>query len=321
MNRGTSTRSMVEAGFLTAINVVLILISFYVPVVYFVGLFLWPIPIALTHLRHGIKYSILSIISTGILVAFLIDPITAVSFAIVYGVLGLVMGYSIKNKKSISFTLMIMTLCVFLSTAVMVRLSSLIIGQDILNETINILQESTKMAKQMYTSLGVPEEQINAVFDKMIPSPDYIKLMLPGAMLMYSVITAVVSYLFAYKIFNRFGYKLEKIKPLSQWYVTRKFATAILAIVLISFLLVTMKVNNAMMYYFNAQLIFTMVFNINGIAAVDYYLIKRDMKGTLRFIIILFIATSPLGNLFVILGILDYVFNYRKLDSTRIILK
>ncbi|MCX7951937.1 MAG: YybS family protein [Clostridiales bacterium] len=321
MNRGTSTRSMVEAGLLTAINVVLILISFYVPVVYFVGLFLWPIPIALTHLRHGIKYSVLSIISTGVLVAFLIDPITAISFAIVYGVLGLAMGYSIKNRKSISFTFMLMTLCVFLSTAVMVRLSSLIIGQDVLKEAIDMIQESTKMAKEMYTAIGVPEEQINLVLDKMIPSPDYIKLMLPGAMLMYSVITALVSYLFAYKIFNRFGYKLEKIRPLSEWYVTRKFATAILVIVLISFILVTMNVNNAMMYYINAQMIFATVFNINGIAAVDYYLIKKQVKGALRFIIILFIATSPLGNLFVILGILDYVFNYRKLDDTRIIIK
>lgn len=321
MNRGTSTRSMVEAGLLTAINFVLILISFYVPVVYFVGLFLWPIPIALTHLRHGIKYSLLSLISTGVLVAFLIDPITAISFAVVYGVLGLAMGYSIKNKKSISFTFMLMSLCVFLSTAVMVRLSSLIIGQDVLKEAIDMIQEATKMAKEMYTSLGVPEEQINTVLNKMVPTPDVIRLLLPGAMLMYSVVTSLVSYLFAYKIFNRFGYKLEKIKPLSQWYVTRKFATAILVIVLISFILVTMNVNNAMMYYVNAQLIFSMVFNINGIAAVDYYLIKKQMKGTLRFIIILFIATSPFGNIFVILGILDYVFNYRKLDPTRIIIK
>ncbi|WDC85367.1 hypothetical protein PL321_08380 [Caloramator sp. mosi_1] len=48
MKDRTSTRSIVEAGLFTAINVVLILASIYIPFIYFVGIFLWPIPIALT---------------------------------------------------------------------------------------------------------------------------------------------------------------------------------------------------------------------------------------------------------------------------------
>ncbi|WP_035166118.1 YybS family protein [Caloramator sp. ALD01] len=318
MQNRTSTRSIVEAGLLTAINVVLILASIYVPFLYFVGIFLWPIPIALTFLRHNFKYSLLSVIATGAIVAFTVDPITAVSFAIIYGALGLVMGYCIKKQKSVITTFTFMSIVVFISTAVLIKLSNLILGQDILKSMIQMLDESVKITKEIYGGLGVPQEQIDSLLKKLIPSPDIIIMVFPVTMLLYSLMSALVSYLFAYKIFNRFGYKVEKIKPLSQWYIPVKLATAILVIVLVSFILVVTKFPNALSYYYNAQILFSFVFTINGIAAVDFYFIKREMKGFLRFLIIFFIMTSPLSNIIFIIGIMDYIFNYRKLDYKRI---
>ncbi|SHE50728.1 YybS family protein [Caloramator proteoclasticus] len=318
MQNRTSTRSIVEAGLLTAINVVLILASIYVPFLYFVGIFLWPIPIALTFLRHNFKYSLLSVIATGAIVAFTVDPITAVSFAIIYGALGLVMGYCIKKQKSVITTFTFMSIVVFISTAVLIKLSNLILGQDILKSMIQMLDESVKITKEIYGGLGVPQEQIDLLLKKLIPSPDIIIMVFPVTMLLYSLMSALVSYLFAYKIFNRFGYKVEKIKPLSQWYIPVKLATAILVIVLVSFILVVTKFPNALSYYYNAQILFSFVFTINGIAAVDFYFIKREMKGFLRFLIIFFIMTSPLSNIIFIIGIMDYIFNYRKLDYKRI---
>ncbi|MBZ4662545.1 MAG: hypothetical protein JG776_227 [Caloramator sp.] len=318
MQNRTSTRSIVEAGLLTAINVVLILASIYVPFLYFVGIFLWPIPIALTFLRHNFKYSLLSVIATGAIVAFTVDPITAVSFAIIYGALGLVMGYCIKNKKSVITTFTFMSIVVFISTAVLIKLSNLILGQDILKSMIQMLDESVKITKEIYGGLGVPQEQIDSLLKKLIPSSDIIIMVFPVTMLLYSLMSALVSYLFAYKIFNRFGYKVEKIKPLSQWYIPVKLATAILVIVLISFVLVVTNFPNALSYYYNAQILFSFVFTINGIAAVDFYFIKREMKGFLRFLIIFFVMTSPLSNIIFIIGIMDYIFNYRRLDYRRI---
>lgn len=318
MQNRTSTRSIVEAGLLTAINVVLILASIYVPFLYFVGIFLWPIPIALTFLRHNFKYSLLSVIATGAIVAFTVAPITAVSFAIIYGALGLVMGYCIKKQKSVITTFTFMSIVVFISTAVLIKLSNLILGQDILKSMIQMLDESVKITKEIYGGLGVPQEQIDSLLKKLIPSPDIIIMVFPVTTLLYSLMSALVSYLFAYKIFNRFGYKVEKIKPLSQWYIPVKLATAILVIVLVSFILVVTKFPNALSYYYNAQFLFSFVFTINGIAAVDFYFIKREMKGFLRFLIIFFIMTSPLSNIIFIIGIMDYIFNYRKLDYKRI---
>lgn len=318
MQNRTQTRSIVEAGLLTAINVVLILASIYLPFLYFIGLFLWPMPIALVHLRHGFKYSILSVIATGLIVAFTVDPVTAVTFALIYGLLGLAMGYCIKNRKSVLLTIIIMSAVVFISTAVIVKISGLILGQDIIKTITEMIDESVKMAKQMYGAIGVPQEQIDTVLNRVIPNADIIKMIFPSTMIIYSIVTSLISYLFAHKIFNRFGYNVERIKPLSEWFVSVKLATAIFVIVLISFLLVLMKVNNSAIYYFNAQILFNFVFSINGIAAVDYYFIKKNMKGTLRFLIILMIATSPLSNLLFIIGVLDYIFNYRGLDYMRI---
>jgi uncharacterized protein YybS (DUF2232 family) len=211
-----------------------------------------------------------------------------------------------------------MSIVVFISTAVLIKLSNLILGQDILKSMIQMLDESVKITKEIYGGLGVPQEQIDSLLKKLIPSSDIIIMVFPVTMLLYSLMSALVSYLFAYKIFNRFGYKVEKIKPLSQWYIPVKLATAILVIVLISFVLVVTNFPNALSYYYNAQILFSFVFTINGIAAVDFYFIKREMKGFLRFLIIFFVMTSPLSNIIFIIGIMDYIFNYRRLDYRRI---
>ncbi|WDC85368.1 YybS family protein [Caloramator sp. mosi_1] len=269
-------------------------------------------------LRHNFKYSLLSVIATGAIVAFTVDPITAVTFAIIYGALGLVMGYCIKNKKSVAITFTFMAVVVFISTAILIKLSNLILGQDLLKSMIQMIEEASKMTRKLYVGLGVPKEQIDALLSRLIPSSEVITMVFPVTVLLYSLLSALISYLFAYKIFNRFGYKVEKVKTLSQWYIPVKLATAILVIVLISYILVVTNFPNALSYYFNAQILFSFIFTINGIAAIDFYLIKREMKGFLRFLIIFFVMTSPLANIVFIIGIMDYIFNYRKLDYRRI---
>lgn len=313
MNRKTATNSIVETGLLIAINVILILFSIYIPGLYIIGLFLWSIPVSLTYLRNGIKYSILSVILTGILVSIMVEPITAITFVFIQGILGLIMGYCIKNKKSLSFTFLMMTVCVFISNAIIINLSKIIIGQDLIKYIVDTINETQKALKDTYMYFGVPEAEIDRAISMAIPKTDMFILVLPTVMLGYSLITSLISYLFAYKIFNRLGYKVEKIKPLSEWYISKRLASILFTILLISYAIYSFKVYNANVYLINAQIIFQVAYIINGIATLDYYLLfKNKFKGFTRFIIIFLIVNSPLINLFFILGAIDFVFEIRK---------
>ena len=74
------TSAMVEAGILAAIAIVMALISMYVPVAGVFVNFVWPLPIIICGMRHGLKWSLMSLTVAGIIVAIIISPLQAFSW-------------------------------------------------------------------------------------------------------------------------------------------------------------------------------------------------------------------------------------------------
>lgn len=124
MDRQNRTKALVESSILTAAAVVLILMCLYLPAFFLVGLFIWPIPITLIYIRHGFKYSLLSLVVTYIITAMTSDPVTALGLVMVYGLLGVVLGYAVNSKKTASVSLVIMSTAAFLSTMAVFKLFS-----------------------------------------------------------------------------------------------------------------------------------------------------------------------------------------------------
>lgn len=316
MREQSSTKSLVESGLLTAVTVVLILISLYVPVFYIVGIFLWPLPITFIYMRHGAKYSVVSLVAAGIITAMMYDPVSALSMSATFGVMSIVFGYCIKNKKTFSFSIAVMTAVMFISMVLVIKVFSLFMGQDLLSFMSNQMIQMQNMMKQIYSSMGVPKETQDMVL-KSLPTAEMFKLLLPVLLLLTSVIMAFFSYVAANKVFAKFGYKLNKMKPLSEWFMPIQLAIAIIGLVLAAFIMVYFKVKNADVLYINANILFQFAFLINGLGAIDFFMKKKEIGKTLRVVIIIFLLISQLGNLLYLVGIVDYAFNLRKLDTTR----
>ena len=86
------TSAMVEAGILSAIAIVMALIAMYVPVIGAFVNFVWPLPIIICGMRHGFKYSVMTLIVATIIVAIVISPIQAFFLGAIFGLLGLILG-------------------------------------------------------------------------------------------------------------------------------------------------------------------------------------------------------------------------------------
>ena len=65
------TKSMTESGLLAAITVITALIGVYVPLLGTVAILLWPLPILVLEVRHGIKWSLMSVLVAGIIMSIL----------------------------------------------------------------------------------------------------------------------------------------------------------------------------------------------------------------------------------------------------------
>ena len=74
----TSTKSVVESGILTALMIVFAMIGLSVPMLGFFGSIFVPMTIAIVGVRHGFRWSLLSVVSAIIAIAFLLGPLTAI---------------------------------------------------------------------------------------------------------------------------------------------------------------------------------------------------------------------------------------------------
>jgi uncharacterized protein YybS (DUF2232 family) len=316
MNSHNNTRAMVEAGIMTAVSVVLIFMCIYLPAFFMVGLFVWPIPITLLYIRHGKKYSILSLVATFIITALLSDPVTAFGLSMVYGILGVVLGYSVTTKKSPAISLSIMSVAALISTMAVFKIFSMIAGRDVILQGIDTLTASYKTAKSMYTAMGISKDQIDKYMATM-PTPQEMRLIIPAVFIMFSIFVAFISYISTQKILKRFKHEIPPIKPVSEWFIPSKVSFGILFIFAASFIMMAAGMSKGSSYFINANIIFRISFSLNAIALISWILKKRSIAGFVRWVIIIFVLISPVSQYLYIIGIFDYILDYRKLDNSR----
>ena len=101
MYSGERTRSLVEAGLLVAITVVISIFVLFVPVLGAIGSFVLPIPIAVLYIRHDFKLSLIASIVSALIVGITLGLETSLSFAL-FAIIGLILGYCFKKKVKVS---------------------------------------------------------------------------------------------------------------------------------------------------------------------------------------------------------------------------
>lgn len=316
MDRQNNTKALVESSILTAVAVVLIIMSLYIPAFILIGAFIWPIPITFIYIRHGVKFSLLSLLVTYIITTMISDPVSAFGLVAIYGLLGVVLGYCVATKKSVSVSIVIMSVAAFLSTIAMFKMVTLVTGQDIISQGINTLSQSTEAVKSMYLKMGISKESVDKVMAAM-PDPKSILLILPALLIAYSIFTSFICYILTEKILKRFKYQMPKIKPLSEWYIPARVSFGIILIFGISVLLMISGFKNGQNYFLNANIIFVFSFTINALGFISSFLEKKGVVKPLKWIIIIFCLFTPIGNYLYLIGIFDYIFDYRKLDPYR----
>lgn len=316
MNRNTSTRALVESGLMTALTVVLMLGAYYLPLLGYVAMFLWPLPIAMLYVRHGIKYSLLALIASGLVMGMMSGFATALSMMLGFGLASIIMGYCATHKKPAYLTIVMMGVAIFIGVLVMLKAYSLVWGQDIITMTIETFNQSIESVKELYASMNVPKETINTVLNAIDTSK--LVMIMPIALAGSSLIMAFISYTIAGKLFKRFGYEMDPVKPFSEWYLPKAMVFVITLIVILSYIAYNAKWNMAESYFNNSYLAFVYMFMVNGLCALDFFLKKKALPKAVRVIICILCVVTGLSTILMFIGLLDNALNLRKLDKTRI---
>ncbi|HBM82011.1 MAG: YybS family protein [Clostridiales bacterium] len=309
-----NTKALVEASILIAIASIIIIMSIYVPFFMIVGYILWPIPITLLTFKYDIKMSLMSLFALFLIVSAFANPISAFSLILLYGIPAVILGICLRRKTSPFITVLSMAASMFISYIVTIKLSTLIFGIDVMKETYKMFDDGISGAREMLRGMQISEEQINVMIPKELNS-SLLRMVLPGMLAVTSILGSFLNYYVVGIIFKRLKIKIDTLKPFNEWYVSNSLSYGLFFSMLVSFILVYLKVNNADIVFNSIYIIFQFAFIIDGFAVVYWFLRSRRIGKILSIFIMVMLLS--LSMVIFYLGIIDFILDFRKINPSR----
>lgn len=312
--RTNNTKSLVEGALLAAINIILSIMAIYMPILGTFATLIWPVPIVILGIRHGLKTSILSTVVAGIFVAILSGPFQAVTIVVSFGLIGIAMGWAIKKDFSPFKVLGVGGAASLLSKVALVFISMLMMGINPLTEEITVLRESLSLAGSFYQKMGMDPQTVETTIESFTRSLDLLPLVIPGIFIMASALDAFLTYIVTKAILSRMGQKLEDLTPFWLW----RFPDYTVAFFLLGNLLVLLEtywpVGVLKAVGMNMSLVFGFAFFVQGFSLLAYFLGKFNVGKAFRLLITFFVLFNPLFlQILFFAGLFDILFNFRKI--------
>ena len=322
-NRIYNTKAVIEAGLITALIVVIMLITVYVPIFSMFGMFILPIPVTVLYIRHNYKVTLGAVMISAILIAMLYSPISALTSSILFGVTGMTFGYCIRTDKKLSTTIILLALAsavgIIVNFSIYINLLDKRGMAGFISDNIRIMRESLNLSKELYGKMGVSSEQF-ALIEKSFEvfTPDFILKLIPAIVILMSFFSAYVNYILTSSILKKLRYNMKSMVPFSQIYINTRIGTLVGVTLLLGLLLSRSKIQGADYIVSSSEYLLQFIFIIDGLSVATYYLRNRfNMSKPITALVLFFTFFSPISVVYVYAGLADMLFDFRKLDPYR----
>lgn len=313
-NKNNKTKAFTESVLITAIMTVYILLGLnFIPII---GI-LYPIPFVVLGIRNGIKHNVLSILASSILVGLLVDLYTGAFIFIIFGPLSIVLTYLIKKRKSSQDILVICTIISLISYLITIRLIGRVSGINFSHQLDETFKQALKMQVDVMKDMGLSSYEMYKTEGLLENAFDYVLLIVPSMVIVFSLFTSYLNYLISSSILKRLGYGEMKIPKFSHFRLPGNIILGTIVMFLGSSLLKKFKISYYETIFINVTVLAALIFFLQGLAVISYLLNKINLSRILKTIIMLaIILFIPLGGFISLLGLLDAVFNFRRIQSS-----
>lgn len=307
-----NTRALVESALLAVVGTILVLIGQYVPLIGIIATFLWPLPSALVVLRHGMRWGIMSSIVTALTLGFFMDWITALGLWVLFGLTGLTFGYAV-SKQYAPVAIILLTSVAFIVGLLVSLLSVYLVAgltpMGLLEEQIRIFQ---KAAEYNETLLG-PNQFLEIFKDFDLMKEQFIRL-LPAVILVWALSQSYLNFEVLRRVLTRLGHDLQALPPFSRWILPEYVAYgAMLSYLAAAFgayyqIAVLEKIGQNIWY------VISLLLFLEAASVVSYYFLRARVPRIFIGLILFFLFTTPIFNMLAVLfGIIDILFDFRRL--------
>ncbi|WP_405381520.1 YybS family protein [Phascolarctobacterium sp.] len=309
------TSAMVEAGILAAIAIVMALISMYVPVLGAFINFLWPLPIVICGCRHGFKWSLMTLLVAALVSAMIISPVNAFFLAVIFGLLGLILGECMRRHLPPMQMMLYGTIGAVIALILNVVLSFVVLGINPIEMMFNSFNDGLTQLAAYYREHGMTEEQIKESVAGYAEMLRMMRIIMPGAFLVCAPLMAFINYVAAKKILTKLGESFQDFPPFLQLQVPGwmlwPYAASLLAV---TYFYQTDQ--NSWMYIasVNVQTICSFAFVFQGIVLLYWYVdTKKKPKWWANLSLAILFMVPLFSQVMVYVGAFDVIFDFRKI--------
>lgn len=305
--------SLTESGILSAVTVVMALIAVYVPLLGIVAVLLWPVPMIVLIVRHGLKWGILSIITAGILTAVLIEPVTAIRLVIAFAPCGIAlgMGYRMRYASTTVFTGALVVSIV--SKVAALALAFYLTGIHPFEGQFEMMDASFSKSVEMYKSLNFTPEQIKEAGDNFRANMDMVRQLLPLIVILMGMLDTAVNFIVGGKVLKRLGNDVVTFPPFKEWRISPFFAYLYGFSLIGMYWGMTRNISLLHSISFNANMLATMAGVLQGLVLYECVVTKYRISRIVSTIMLFFICFNAVFmQLLAFIGIFDMAFDYRR---------
>lgn len=304
-------KSIIEAGVVTFIMIFYIVYGIY----FFPLLILFiPVPFIVLGVRNGIRLNILSIVLTLLIVEIILGNTMGASLVIVFAPLSIAINYCIKKRKNSKKTLLISSLALLIPIVILVVLEMKIADINLIDKMDNWFSEFITIQIDIFKEMGFTNNKILKIVDQAEGGYNNMVMLIPSLMSIFSVFVYYINYFFTGIILRKMGYDLIKRPSLSRYQLPKDVIMGAGVMLLTGFIFKWLDFQYNQALLLNLTFLIGVMFMIQGLAVLDFFLKRMKIKLVFRVILVaLNIIIAAMGSLIIFVGLLDSVFDMRKL--------
>ena len=302
----TNKRALIEAALIASIATFFAISFIFIPVLTLL-LFLLPVPFMILSARHGTRYTILSLIIASILIGVLTEIVFTLFVIMIFGPMAIVMGYYIKRNREPYAVVGMGAAVSIISIFVTIQLVATIGGFNVIDNIASIIRQVVDNQTDMLINVNLSSVNISDM-------ANYLLMIIPGLLIVQSLVSAFLNYYLTIAILRRLRYSEYVLPEFSHFILPKNIVFGSFMIYALTFLSRYVEGIYHSSLAANVTILFVFVFFLQGLALISYILKKvKILKAVRIFIIILIILISPLLTIVSFAGLIDSVFDIRKL--------
>lgn len=301
------TKALVQGSMMVAIFTVLMTMAAYVPFIFIIALIVAPLPIAWYSANYNRKSSILVGIASALL-TFLTSGIIMLPFALIMGLLGLIIGEAIHLKKSKLYLLISSGIAMLISFAFIHLCTMFVANINIVQTSLQFAREnyeqSLELAKQLSGQMTITPEQLDMMFKTM-------ELTVPATITITAFLIAFVVITVNVPLLGRLGLVVPKFAPFHEMRLPRAVLWYYMIVLSINLFLRPESGSMLDVIVLNISYILWLLLILQGISLIHYFIASKGLPNAVKWVAT--ILAIPLSSFIILLGIIDLGFDVRSL--------